>query len=121
MLSGLRHGVRCVAALGAIAFLLSSVPASAQISRVSSSDHRNAVGFTLGGVFPKGEDGRVSGDVIVRDLDDLVFEVNDFNGVSVSGEWLFRLSNYLEGGVSGGGFKSRGPGGFRGFVQDKGF
>jgi len=109
-----------VAVLGAIAFLLSPVPASAQISQVSSSDHRNAVGFTLGGFFPKGEDGRVSGDVIVRDLDDLVFEVNDFNGVSVSGEWLFRLSNYLEGGVSGGFYKRSVPSVYRDFVNDNG-
>jgi len=120
MLTGLRHGVRCVGVLGAIAFLLSAVPASAQISRVSSSDHRNAVGFTLGGFFPKGEDGRVSGDVIVRDLDDLVFAVNDFNGVSVSGEWLFRLSNYLEGGVSGGFYKRSVPSVYRDFVNDNG-
>jgi hypothetical protein len=120
MLTGLRHGVGCVAVLGAIAFLLSPAPASAQISRVSSSDHRNAVGFTLGGFFPKGEDGRVSGDVIVRDLDDLVFEVNDFNGVSVSGEWLFRLSNYLEGGVSGGFYKRSVPSVYRDFVNDNG-
>jgi hypothetical protein len=109
-----------VAGLAAMVFLLSSAPAFAQITRVSSSDHRNAVGFTLGGFFPKGEDGRVSGDVIVRDLDDLVFEVNDFNGVSVSGEWLFKLSNYLEGGVSGGFYKRSVPSVYRDFVNDDG-
>src|SRR3954465_14786127 len=117
MLTGLRHGVRCVAVLGAIAFVLSAVPASAQISRVSSSDHRNAVGFTLGGFFPRGEDGRVDGDVIFRDLEDLAFEVKDFNGASASGEWLFTLGNYLEGGVGVGYYKRTVHSVYRGFVN----
>ena len=102
MLTGLRRGVQCAVGLAAMVVLLAPASASAQIARVSSSDHRNAVGFTLGGFFPRGEDGRVDGDVIVRDLDDLVFEVNDFNGFTFSGEWLFGLGKYLEGGVGAG-------------------
>jgi|tagenome__1003787_1003787.scaffolds.fasta_scaffold20287849_1 hypothetical protein len=117
MLTGLRHGVRCALAAAALVVLLTPASAFAQITRVSSSDHRNAVGFTLGGFFPRGEDGRVDGDVIVRDLDDLVFEVNDFNGASFSGEWLFRLSNYLEGGVGVGYYKRSVPSVYRGFVN----
>jgi hypothetical protein len=117
MLTGLRHGVRCAIGLAAVAVLLAPASASAQITRVSSSDHRNAVGFTLGGFFPRGEDGRVDGDVIVRDLDDLVFEVNDFNGLSVSGEWLFAVSNYLESGVGVGYYKRTVPSVYRGFVN----
>jgi hypothetical protein len=85
--------------------LLAPASATAQISRVSSSDHRNAVGFTLGGFFPRGEDGRVNGDVMVADLPDLTFETNDFNGFSASGEWLFALGKYMEGGVGVGYYK----------------
>jgi len=59
------------------AAILSPSPAFAQITRVSSTEHSQSVGFTLGGFFPKGEDGRVAGDVIVRDLDELVFDIKD--------------------------------------------
>jgi hypothetical protein len=117
MLSGLRHGVRCAIGLTAAVVLLAPASAFAQISRVSSSEHHNAVGFTLGGFFPRGEDGRVSGDVMVRDLDDLVFEVKDFNGGSVSGEWLFTLGNYMEGGVGVGFYKRTVPSVYRSFVN----
>ncbi len=98
MLTGLRHGVRYAIGLAAVVLL---VPASAfaQITRVSSSEHRQAIGVTLGGFFPKAEDGRVEGDVMVRDLEDLVFEINDFNGFSFSGEWLLTMGNFLEAGV----------------------
>lgn len=105
MLTGLRHGVRCAIGLTALVVLLAPSSAFAQITRVSSSDHRNAVGVTLGGFFPRGEDGRDDGDVMIADLPDLAFEVNDFNGFSVSGEWLFGLGKYLEGGVGVGYYK----------------
>jgi hypothetical protein len=96
---------------------LAPAPASAQITQVSSSDHRNAVGFTLGGFFPRGEDGRVEGDVMVADLNDLVFEVNDFNGFTFGGEWLFGLGNYLEGGVGASYYKRGVDSVYRGFVN----
>src|SRR5689334_15115310 len=93
------HGVRGAIGLMAAAAILAPAPAFAQIQRVSSSDHKQAVGFTIGGFFPKGEDGRVEGDVIVRDLDELEFDIKDLSGPSLSGEWLFTLGNYLEAGV----------------------
>jgi hypothetical protein len=117
MLIGLRHGVRCALAGAALVVVLTPASAFAQITRVSSSDHRNAIGGTVGWFFPRGEDGRVEGDVIVRDLDDLVFEVNDFNGFSASGEWLFKISNYLESGVALGYYKRSVPSVYRGFVN----
>ena len=117
MLSGFRHPVRCALGLAAMVVVLAPASAFAQISRVSSSDHHNAVGVTLGGFFPRGEDGRVDGDVMVRDLDDLVFDVKDFNGFSVSGEWLVGLGNYLEGGVGVGFYKRTVPSVYRGFVN----
>lgn len=120
MLSGLRHGVRCAIGLAALVVLLAPASASAQITRVSSSDHRNAVGVTLGGFFPRGEDGRVEGDVIVADLDDLAFEVNNFNGFSVGGEWLLTLGKYFESGVSVGYYKRSVDSVYRGLVNADG-
>lgn len=120
MLIGLRYGVRCAIALAALVVLLAPASASAQITQVSSSDHRNAVGVTLGGFFPRGEDGRVDGDVIVADLDELAFEVNNFNGFSAGGEWLLTLGKYFESGVSVGYYKRSVDSVYRGLVNADG-
>ena len=74
------QGVRYATGLAAAAAILAPVAAQAQIRQVSSSEHRQAIGFTLGGFFPKGEDSRLEGDTIFADLADLAFDVKDFNG-----------------------------------------
>ena len=120
MLTGLRHGLRCAMGLAAAVVLLAPASAFAQITRVSSSDHRNAVGVTLGGFFPRGEDGRVDGDIMIADLDDLAFEVNNFNGFVVNGEWLFTLGKYFESGVAVGYYKRSVDSVYRGLVNADG-
>lgn len=57
--------------------------------------------FTLGGGYfaLKGEDGRVDDDVLVNNLDFLVFDVKDFNTGIVTGEFAVGLGRYLEAGV----------------------
>jgi hypothetical protein len=112
-----RHGVRYATGLAAAAAILAPVAAHAQIRQVSSSEHRQAIGFTLGGFFPKGEDSRVDGDTIVADLNDLLFEVKDFTGGSFSGEWLFVPNNYVEAGVGVGFYQRTVPSVYRGFVN----
>lgn len=114
------HGVHGAIGLVAAAVVLSPMPAFAQITRVSSTDHKQSVGFTLGGFFPKGEDGRVEGDVIVADLDDLAFEISDLKGPSISGEWLFALGNYLEAGVGVGYHQGRTSSVDRAFQNENG-
>ncbi len=91
--------------------LFTPATSHAQITRVSnsSSEHRQAVGVTLGGFFLKGEDSRVDDDVLFNDLDSLLFDIKDFNGVSVSGEWLVGLNDYLEAGVSAGYYQKSVP------------
>jgi hypothetical protein len=93
------HGLPCAIGLITTAAILAPSPASAQITRVSSAEHSQSVGFTIGGFFPKGLDGRPVGDVIARDHEELLFDVSDLRGVSLSGEWLVSLGNYLEAGV----------------------
>jgi hypothetical protein len=102
------------------AVVLAPIAAHAQIRQVSSSDHRQAIGFTLGGFFPKGEDSRVAGDVLFSDLDDLVFEVKDFTGGSISGEWLFALGDFAEAGVSAGFYQRTVPSVYRSFQNADG-
>lgn len=74
--------VACAAVLGA-------APASAQ----------QTVNFSLGYFAVKGEDARVSGDVIAANRTFLSFDVQDFNGATVGAEWLFPLGRFFEGGV----------------------
>lgn len=111
------QGVRYATGLAAAAAILAPVAAHAQIRQVSSSDHRQAIGFTVGGFFPKGEDSRAEGDTIFADLADLSFDVKDFNGASFSGEWLFAVSDYVEAGVGAGYYKRSVPTVYRAFLN----
>jgi opacity protein-like surface antigen len=87
--------VGCGAVL--LAALLAPQPASAQIVRVGTGgDTRQAIGFNLGYFWLKGEDSRDADDVLFRDLDSLLFEIDDFNGATFGGEYLFAITDYLE-------------------------
>lgn len=106
-----------------VAVLSVPTPAQAQISRVSgggASDLHQAVGVTVGGFFPKGESSRASGDVLVADLDSLVFNIGDFKGATVSGEWLVGLGDFLEAGVSAGFYQRSVPSVYRTQVNANG-
>jgi hypothetical protein len=117
-----RRGLRFSLGLAIAAAVFAPAPAQAQITRVSSSssDHRQAVGVTVGGFFLKGEDARVGGDVLFTDLDSLAFAIKDFNGPTISGEWLFGLGDYLEAGVSGGFYQRAVPSVYSGTVNANG-
>jgi opacity protein-like surface antigen len=90
-----------VAAVGLLA--LTSASAQAQVVQVSrGGDSRHAIGFSFGYFFVTSAEGRASGtpeDTILANLDDLAFEVNDFNNVTFGGEYLFGINDYLEAGV----------------------
>ncbi len=86
--------------------------AQAQITRVSGPDTRQSIGLTLGGFFVTREDSRVAGDVLVADLSDvqpLLFDIEDFDGFSIGGEWLVGLGKYLEAGVGAGYYQKTVP------------
>lgn len=96
----LQRTARWTSALAAAVLLVGSAAAEAQIRRVETG--RNSIGFDLGYFSVRGEDSRVEGDVLIADLSDslpLAFEVNDFNGARIGGEWNFGLSEFLEGSV----------------------
>jgi opacity protein-like surface antigen len=98
--------LRAAAVAGLV--LAGAATAQAQIRRVDPP--RQAISFNLGYFALRGEDSRADGDVLLADLSDiepLAFEVDDFNGFTFGGEWLFPLGEYLEGGV-GVGFYQRG-------------
>ena len=111
MTKSILRGVWCTAGVAVALGLCTPTQAEAQITRVSNSasEHRHAVGVTLGGFFLKGEDSRVEDDVLYNDLDSLLFDIKDFNGPTVSGEWLVGVSDYLEAGVSAGYYQKSVP------------
>jgi hypothetical protein len=57
------------------------------------------VNFTLGYFTPVGFDGRDLDDVLNANSTFLLFDIDDFNGASVGGEWLFPLARHIEGGI----------------------
>ena len=114
------RGVRYSMGLAAAAAILAPSAAHAQIRQVSTSDHTQAIGFTLGGFFPKGLDSRDAEDVLLRDHDDLVFNISDFKGASLSGEWLFALGDFVEAGVGAGFYQRTVPTVYREFTHDSG-
>jgi Outer membrane protein beta-barrel domain len=87
--------------------LLAPALADAQIVRVSRSEPRNAIGFNIGYLVLRGVESRVNDDVLLADLTELAFEVDDFNYVTFGGEWLYAVSDYLEVGA-GLGYYQRG-------------
>lgn len=85
--------------------LLAPSAASAQIRQVGSSsgsDARSTVNFTIGYFMLKGLDSRVDDDVLLNNLQNahpLLFEIEDFNSLTIGGEYLFAIGSNFEAGV----------------------
>ena len=54
---------------------------------------------SLGFFTPKGEDARISGDVLNANRNFLTFDVKDFNGATIGGEWLVPIGRFIEAGA----------------------
>lgn len=54
---------------------------------------------SLGYFTVRGQDARVAGDVLNANRNFLTFDIKDFNGASIGGEWLFPVGNYIEAGA----------------------
>jgi opacity protein-like surface antigen len=114
--------VRVPALVAAMVLLVGGLasPASAQVVQVTRADARNLVGFNVGYFMVNGEDSRVDGDVLLADLNDLAFQIDDFNNWTFGGEWLFGVSRYLETGVGVGYYSRTVTSVYRDFVNDNG-
>jgi hypothetical protein len=90
-----------VAAAGFVVGVLATPSASAQ----------QAVNFYLGGFVPTSADARgdisggLSNDVLVRNQEFLSFRIQDFDGFTFGGEWLFPLHDKFEAGLGIGYFQ----------------
>ena len=67
---------------------------------------QQTLNFSLGGFFPRGEDARVEGDVLVVNRELLLFDFEDFRAPSFGVEWLIPIGDFVEAGA-GLGFSSR--------------
>src|ERR1044071_4320041 len=78
-----------VLALVSLSFASFAPPARAQ----------QTFNVSLGYFTPRGQDARVTGDVLNANRNFLEFAVKDFNGGSIGGEWLFPVGRYIEAGA----------------------
>jgi len=74
--------------------ICASVAASAQPAFAQQT-----LNFSLGYFTVRGEDARVEGDVLTANQSLLAFDLSEFNGATVGGEWLVPLGEYFEGGA----------------------
>jgi len=88
---------RCALVLVAASVMLAkAIPAAAQ----------QTLNLSLGYFTIHGEDARVDRDVLNANRNFLAFDIGDFNGAAIGGEWLVPLGPYFEGGA-GIGFSRR--------------
>jgi hypothetical protein len=98
--------VNGVALMAVVLFCGTTQPAFAQ----------QTVNFTLGGFVPQGQDSRVNGDVLLTNNEFLVFDFDDFNGVTFGGEWLVPVGPFIEFGAGASFYRQTVPTVYRDFV-----
>ena len=69
------------------------------VSFVQPALAQQTFNVSLGYFTPRGQDARVTGDVLDANRNFLEFAVKDFNGASIGGEWLFPVGRYIEAGA----------------------
>jgi hypothetical protein len=107
----LRRTTGCLAAVLAI-LSLSAAAAQAQVTQ--------SVSLNLGYFVSPAEDARQTNDVIVQNLNFLLFDPSDFNGASIGGDYLIGFGQYLEAGVGVGYHRRTVPTVYADFVDSDG-
>jgi hypothetical protein len=97
-------------ALACATLMALAAPAAAQ----------QTLNLSVGLFTPTGEDARVQGDVLTANRTFLVFDVGEFNGPSVGGEWLLPIGRYVEGGAGVSFTRRTVPTVYEDFVDDDG-
>ena len=105
------RGLVCTSVVVAALSLLVGTPARAQ---------QNSLSLNLGYFALRGEDTRISDDVIAENLSLFAFDLDQFNNVSVGAEWLVGLGEYVEAGFGVGYYKQTVLSVYNDFVNDDG-
>ena len=81
---------------------------------------QQSLNLYVGGFAPRSEDARIGDDVLVQNRDFLVFNINDFNGGTVGGEWLIALGDKFDAGLGLGFYQRTVPTVYTNFVNNDG-
>jgi Outer membrane protein beta-barrel domain len=103
-----RFGIALLLACGVVALAPTAVAA------------QQTLNFTLGGFVPRGFDARVEGDTLVENRNSLLFDIDDFNGAAVGGEWLLPVGEYFELGAGLGFYRRTVPSIYEDLVDEDG-
>jgi hypothetical protein len=93
---------------------------AATLAAPSTSYAQQAFNFYVGGFVPRGEDTRDPDDVLVNNLSFLSFNLKDFNGPTIGGEWLVGLGERLDAGLGVGLTSRTVPSVYADFVNSNG-
>lgn len=96
------------------------VAAMAAGSGSAQAQVTHSVNLGAGYFMVRGEESRDADDVLLEDLQSLAFEVKDFNGGLLSGEWLIGFGDRVEFGVGTGFYQRTVPSVYADFVDSDG-
>ena len=113
--SSVRRLHMCKGVYRAIGFLVSGIVLSSTTVEAQQSLAVNAGYFAV-----RGESTRGAQDVLVENLSIFAFDLKEFNGLTVGGEWIFGISNHLEAGLGIGFYQRSVPSIYSGFVDTEG-
>lgn len=80
-------------------WLATAIVCSAAIFYPAPAQAQQTFNVSFGYFTVRGQDARVAGDVLNANRNFLTFDVKDFNGASIGGEWLVPVGRYLEAGA----------------------
>lgn len=89
----------------------------------ATSYAQQAVNLYLGGFVPRAEDARADRDVLVGNLsafDPLAFNIGDFKGATIGGEWLFGVGEFVDAGLGLGIYSKSVPSVYRNLTHSDG-
>jgi hypothetical protein len=101
---------RLTSFVGAVALVLAATPAFAQ----------QTVNFYVGGFSPRGFDARGPDDVLFQNANFLTFNIDDFHGATVGGEWLVGITDYFDAGLGLGFYQNSTPAVYTNLVNSDG-
>jgi hypothetical protein len=81
---------------------------------------QQSLNLYVGGFAPRSEDARIGDDVLVQNRDFLSFNINDFNGGTVGGEWLIALGDKFDAGLGLGFYQRTVPSVYTNYVNNDG-
>jgi|SRR5262245_54650008 len=80
-------------------WLATAIVCSAMLFSPEAARAQQTVNLSLGYFTVRGQDARVAGDVLNANRNFLTFDIDDFNGGSIGGEWLVPVGRYIEAGA----------------------